>query len=185
MTKRFCKTYIKTIPKYQRNIQPHGVIYLTARIISTFIFISTFPKQLSFHVSSIISLHVTSTFGYWLLLINYVWKEVKLWGCGVARLWGCEVVKLWGCEVVSLRGFQAVRLTGCEFALWGCDVWSSEVRRLWGWEVVWLWDYETMRLWDYDMRLWDYDMILLRLWGFESLRGGFIFSYSIFYLPIL
>ena len=176
MTKRFCKTYIKTIPKYQRNIQPHGVIYLTARIISTFIFISTFPKQLSFHVSSIISLHVTSTIGYWLLLINYVWKDVKLWGCGVARLWGCEavrvwgceaasseVVKLWGCEVVRLRGFQAVRLTGCEFALWGCDVWSSEVRRLWGWEVVRLWDYETMRLWDYETMIWYY-------WGYEALN---------------
>ena len=37
------------------------VIYLTARIILTFVSISTFPKKkLSFHVSSIISIHVIS-----------------------------------------------------------------------------------------------------------------------------
>ena len=92
-------------------------------------------------------------FWYWYLLINYIWKDVRLWGC-----------KLWGCEVVRLRGFKAVRLTGCDFALWSCDVWSCEVGRLSGCETVRLW-YETMRLW--------YD-ILSRLWGFEPLggRGG-------------
>ena len=44
-----------------------------------------------------------------------------------------------------------------------------------------------MRLLDYEtMRLSDYDKILLRLQGFESLGGGGgIFSYSIFYLPLL
>ena len=73
MTKRFCKTYIKTIPKYIQvppilnflygSFSTAWVIYLTARIISTFISISTFPKKLTSHVSSIISIHVISTNG--------------------------------------------------------------------------------------------------------------------------
>ena len=55
MTKRFCKTYIKTIPKYIEvppilnflygSFSAAWVIYFTARIISTFISISTFPKK--------------------------------------------------------------------------------------------------------------------------------------------
>ena len=104
----------------------------------------------------------------WLTTSGRMWscEAVGLRGCKGVRLWGC---KQWGCEVVGLWSCEPERFSGCEFALWGCDVWSSEVRRLWGWEAV---GCETMRLWDYDMRPWDYDMILLRLWGFESLRGG-------------
>ena len=55
MTKRFCKTYIKTIPKYievppilnflYASFSAAWVIYLTARIIFTFVSISTFPKK--------------------------------------------------------------------------------------------------------------------------------------------
>ena len=55
MTKRFCKTYIKTIPKHIQvppilnflygSFSTAWVIYLTAGIISTFISTSTFPKK--------------------------------------------------------------------------------------------------------------------------------------------
>ena len=56
MTKRFCKTYIKTIPKcievppilnfLYGSFSTAWVIYLTARVIPTFISISTFPKKI-------------------------------------------------------------------------------------------------------------------------------------------
>ena len=55
MTKRLCKTYMKIIPKYIQvppilnflysSFSTAWVIYFTARIISTFISISTFPKK--------------------------------------------------------------------------------------------------------------------------------------------
>ena len=72
MTKRFCKTYIKTIPKYIEvppilnflygSFSAAWVIYFTARIISTLIciYIHISKKKLSFHISSIISIHVIS-----------------------------------------------------------------------------------------------------------------------------
>ena len=72
MTKRFCKTYIKTIPKYIEvppilnflygSFSAAWVIYFTARIISTLIriYIHISKKKLSFHRSSIISIHVIS-----------------------------------------------------------------------------------------------------------------------------
>ena len=72
MTKRFCKTYIKTIAKYIEvppilnflygSFSAAWVIYFTARIISTLIriYIHISKKKLSFHISSIISIHVIS-----------------------------------------------------------------------------------------------------------------------------
>ena len=56
MTKRLCKTYMKIKPKYIQvppilnflygSFSTAWVIYFTARIISTFISISTFPKKI-------------------------------------------------------------------------------------------------------------------------------------------
>ena len=56
MTKQFCKTYIKTILKYIQvppilnflygSFSTAWLIHLTARIISTFISISIFPKKI-------------------------------------------------------------------------------------------------------------------------------------------
>ena len=72
MTKRFCKTYIKTIPKYIEvppilnflygSFSAAWVIYFTVRIISTLIriYMHISKKKLSFHISSIISIHVIS-----------------------------------------------------------------------------------------------------------------------------
>ena len=55
MTKQFCKPYVKTIAKYYQvppilnflygSFSTAWVIYLTARIISTFISIFTFQKK--------------------------------------------------------------------------------------------------------------------------------------------
>ena len=72
MTKRFYKPYIKTILKYIEvtpilnflygSFSATWVIYCTARIISTLIriYIHISKKKLSFHISSIISIHVIS-----------------------------------------------------------------------------------------------------------------------------
>ena len=71
MTKRFCKTYIKTIPKYIEvppilnflygSFSAAWVIYFTVRIISTLIRIYMhISKKKLFHISSIISIHVIS-----------------------------------------------------------------------------------------------------------------------------
>ena len=75
MTKRFCKTYLKTIPKYIQvppilnflygSFSTAWVIYLTVR--RSFLLPHLYPhfqKKLSFHVSSIIFIHVSSTIGY-------------------------------------------------------------------------------------------------------------------------
>ena len=98
---------------------------------------------------------ISIDFWYWFLLINYVWKDVRLWGC--AGLRDCKCVRLWSCEAEWFSGFETDRLWVCIVRLWCCV-------RLRGCQAVRLWDCETM--------IWDYDMMLL---GFESL-GGVAFS---------
>ena len=113
-------------------------------------------------VISIILIH----FWYWFLLINYVWKDVRLWGCEAVRVWGCEAVKLWGWEVFRLWDRQAVSLH-CKAVM------LCEAVRLGGCEAERLSGCETMRLWDYGMRLWYDTTEAMRLWIF---RGGVAFS---------
>ena len=74
-----------------------------------------------------------------------------------------QAVRLWSCA--------AERFSGCDFALWGCDVWRCEVGRLSGCETMRLWDCETM-IWDYETMIW-YTIEAMGLWTF---RGGVAFS---------
>ena len=66
MTKRFCKTYIKTIPKYIEVPPILNFLYgsfSTAWVISyllSYLYPHFQKKKMSFHVSLIISIHVLS-----------------------------------------------------------------------------------------------------------------------------